>query len=280
MRNFDDFSSGRRRGGNRRGDGRFGSERGARGHNDFGRGGGRLGGHGGGGHRARRGNVRAAILALLTEQPMHGYQMIQELSRRSGGAWTPSPGSIYPTLQLLEDEGLVTSRQSPDGKRMFEITDAGRAEAAASGGPAGHRPWEQSSHGRRQMPVDLGSAIRDTAITLVYAATSGTDEQRAQVVSLLGEFRQKLSDVVPGAPSPGDTPWGPGGWPRGGRGRPSPAGFGLPGWLFGGSGFPFGPGGVWGSNTPEDAPWAASPGADGDVEDADVESEDEGEVEV
>jgi hypothetical protein len=54
----------------------------------------------------------------------------------------------------------------------------------------------------------------------------------------------------------------------------------LPGWLFGGSGFPFGPGGVWGSNTPEDAPWAASPGADGDVEDADVESEDEGEVEV
>jgi DNA-binding PadR family transcriptional regulator len=214
--------------------------------------------------------------------------MIQELSRRSGGAWTPSPGSIYPTLQLLEDEGLVTSHQSTDGKRMFEITDAGRAEAAKSGSGAGQRPWEQSGHGRHQMPVDLVAAIRDTAIALVYAATSGTDEQRAQVVTLLADFRQKLSDVVPGAPSPGDPrgPWGPGGRPRGNRSRSGPGwSFGVPNWLFGGPGAgPFGPGGIWGSNTPDEAaPWASGAGDDGDdgdVEFDDAESDDQSDVEV
>jgi DNA-binding PadR family transcriptional regulator len=301
MRNFDEFGSGPRNPRDRReGRGRFGPGREARGRSDFGfdfgrggghggdrqgrhGGGGGGGGHAGGGRRARRGNVRAAILALLCEQSMHGYQMIQELSRRSGGAWTPSPGSIYPTLQLLEDEGLVTSHQSPDGKRMFEITDAGRAEAARSGSAAGQRPWEQSGHGRRGMPVDIGSAIRDTAIALVYAATSGTDEQRAQVISLLAEFRQKLSDVVPGAPSPGDPrgPWG-GGRPRGNWSRSGPGwSFGVPSWLFGGpGGGPFGPGGIWGSNTPDDEPWASEGGDDGDVDFEHADGGEHGDVEV
>ena len=65
-------------------------------------------GHGRGGRgrgRGRRPNVRNAVLALLTERPMHGYEMIQEIDSRTGGSWRPSPGSIYPTLQLLEDEG-------------------------------------------------------------------------------------------------------------------------------------------------------------------------------
>ncbi|HTW98996.1 MAG TPA: PadR family transcriptional regulator, partial [Acidimicrobiales bacterium] len=75
---------------------------------------------GGGGGRARRGNVRAALLALLAERPMHGYEMIQELDTRTGGAWRPSPGSIYPTLQMLEDEGLVTATEV-DGRRTFTI---------------------------------------------------------------------------------------------------------------------------------------------------------------
>src|SRR3954470_18345027 len=76
----------------------------------------------GGGPRARRGNVRAAILALLVERPMHGYEMIQELEARTNGMWRPSAGSIYPTLQLLEDEGLVTSTES-EGRRRFTLTD-------------------------------------------------------------------------------------------------------------------------------------------------------------
>src|SRR5256885_5126748 len=79
--------------------------------------------------RARRGDVRTAILALLDEKPAHGYDLIKELDERSGGMWQPSPGSVYPTLQLLEDQGLLTSEEV-DGKRVYSITDQGPAELA------------------------------------------------------------------------------------------------------------------------------------------------------
>ena len=78
--------------------------------------------------RMKRGDVRAAILRLLTDSSMHGYQIIHEISTRSGGAWKPSPGSVYPALQLLADEGLVASKESA-GKRTYSLTDAGRAVA-------------------------------------------------------------------------------------------------------------------------------------------------------
>ena len=93
---------------------------------------GRRHGHGGPGGpgehgrgRGRRGNVRAAVLALLTERPMHGYEMIQELDARTGGVWRPSPGSVYPTLQLLEDEGAIASA-SDGGRKAYTLTDTGR----------------------------------------------------------------------------------------------------------------------------------------------------------
>src|SRR5215211_6725890 len=90
-------------------------------------------------HRGRRGDVRGAVLALLAEEPMHGYEMIQRLEERTGGRWRPSAGSIYPTLQLLEDEGLVSSEEV-DGRRVFSLTDDGRKAAEERGdGPA---PWE------------------------------------------------------------------------------------------------------------------------------------------
>ena len=77
------------------------------------------------GRRAGRGDIRAAILVLLAEQPMHGYQIIQELAERTGGVWQPSPGSVYPTLQQLADEDLVREASSESGKRVYELTDAG-----------------------------------------------------------------------------------------------------------------------------------------------------------
>ncbi len=260
MRNFNEYGAGRR--------GPFAPGRG-----DFGGGGGRHGG----GRRARRGNVRAAILALLSEQPMHGYQMIQELSRRSGGAWTPSPGSIYPTLQMLEDEGLVTSRQSPDGKRLFEMTDAGRAEASSARSDAGHRPWEASGHGRGGMPLEFAGAIRDIVISIVYAATNGTDEQRAQVVALLAELRSRVQAIVPDAPSGEDIgrTWGQG---RPGFGR----GFGLPGWIFG-AGAGGGPFGGWGGpgsreHGPSTYGFGAGATDSGENDEADLDEEDDLEV--
>ena len=99
-------------------------------------------GFGGPGMRARRGDIRAAVLRLLSEQPMHGYQMIQELSARSGGAWSPSAGSVYPTLQLLADEGLVTAEETA-GKKVFSLTEAGIAAVAETADqPA---PWDEAA---------------------------------------------------------------------------------------------------------------------------------------
>lgn len=200
---------------------------------------------------------------------MHGYQMIQELSRRSGGAWTPSPGSIYPTLQMLEDEGLVTSKQSPDGKRLFELTEAGKAEAAKSRPAPGQRPWEASGHGRRGGPFD----IRDIVITLVYAATNGTEEQRSQILGLLAELRGRLQAIVPDAPSVDDLArsWGSG------RSGPFGRGWGGPGWAFGAGG-PFGAGGWWGPSSHEHGPsehgfGPEDPSAEYDDDEGDLDDE-------
>ncbi|MGO9197965.1 MAG: PadR family transcriptional regulator [Acidimicrobiales bacterium] len=173
-------------------------------------------------HRAARGNVRAAILALLAEQkatggaPMHGYQMIQELSTRTGGAWRPSPGSVYPTLQLLEDEGLVVS-DAPEGKRVFELTEAGQAEFERTQGS--RAPWDQVSDGFGESRLQLKIAARDTFVQLVWAARHGTEEQRAEILTLLGDLRNRLSALVP----EGSAEHGPG--QARGRGRARHAGW-------------------------------------------------------
>src|SRR4051794_25657413 len=91
------------------------------------------------GPRARRGDVRAALLVLLAEEPRNGYGLMQEIERRSSGAWRPSPGSVYPALQQLEDEELVRSEES-DGRRVFALTDAGRAHVEENREAFGE-PW-------------------------------------------------------------------------------------------------------------------------------------------
>ena len=107
-------------------------------------------GHGRGRHRVRRGDVRSAILALLDDRPMHGYEMIQELEERTGGRWTPSAGSIYPTLQLLEDEGLVTPEEV-EGRKVYSLTDAGKE--AAPERTEGELPWEHVDLARSSSTV-------------------------------------------------------------------------------------------------------------------------------
>ncbi len=97
------------------------------------------------GRRARRGDIRTAALLLLAEEPRNGYQIMQEVQERSGGMWSPSPGSVYPALQQLEDEGLIRTEES-EGRKLFAITDEGRALLAERGAdrPA---PWEQTGDG-------------------------------------------------------------------------------------------------------------------------------------
>src|SRR5690349_3208445 len=91
------------------------------------------------GRRARRGDIRTAALLLLAEEPRNGYQIMQELEERSGGAWRPSPGSVYPALAQLEDEGLVRVEEV-DGRKTYALTDAGRAYVQERKLGA---PWEQ-----------------------------------------------------------------------------------------------------------------------------------------
>ncbi|MFF9365466.1 PadR family transcriptional regulator [Streptomyces griseoluteus] len=155
-----------------------------------------FGGPGFGGHRgrggprgrARRGDVRASILALLKDRPMHGYEMIQEIAERSGGAWKPSPGSVYPTLQLLEDEGLIVS-ESEGGKKLFALTEAGRT--AAEEGP--DAPWEEASRG---VDWEALGEIRQAGSGLMEAFgqvwKTGTKEQRDKALAVLNDARKKL----------------------------------------------------------------------------------------
>ncbi|MFH8992975.1 PadR family transcriptional regulator [Streptomyces sp. NPDC017940] len=150
--------------------------------------GGGRGGRGGPRGRARRGDVRASILALLKDRPMHGYEMIQEIAERSGGAWKPSPGSVYPTLQLLEDEGLIAS-ESEGGKKLFALTDAGR-EAAAEGPDA---PWEEAGRG---VDWEALTEIRQAGFGLMEAFgqvwKSGSKEQCEKALAVVNDARKKM----------------------------------------------------------------------------------------
>jgi len=154
----------------------------------FGFGGGRRGRRGGPGRRARRGDVRAAALALLTERPMHGYEMIQELEERTGGMWRPSPGAVYPALQLLEDQGLVTA-DTDGGKRLFALTDAGREEAAKAGD---RKPWDDVTEGIDPTQFRLRDSLGPIAVAARQVALAGTPEQQATAVEILAETRRKL----------------------------------------------------------------------------------------
>ncbi|MFI1793723.1 PadR family transcriptional regulator [Streptomyces olivaceoviridis] len=145
-------------------------------------------GRGGPRGRARRGDVRASILALLKDRPMHGYEMIQEIAERSGGAWKPSPGSVYPTLQLLEDEGLIAS-ESEGGKKLFALTESGRA--AADEGP--DAPWEEASRG---VDWEALTEIRQAGFGLMEAFgqvwKTGSKEQREKALAVINDARKKL----------------------------------------------------------------------------------------
>lgn len=145
-------------------------------------------GRGGGRGRARRGDVRASLLALLKERPMHGYEMIQEIAERSHNTWKPSPGSVYPTLQLLEDEGLIGS-ESEGGKKLFSLTDTGRAEADS--GP--DAPWDAAGRGidweamgeARKAGGGLVSAFQQVWL-------NGTPEQREKALGVVNDARKRL----------------------------------------------------------------------------------------
>lgn len=145
------------------------------------------------GMRMGRGDVRAAVLSLLTEKPMHGYQIIHEIEERSGGAWKPSPGSVYPTLQLLADEGLIVAEES-NGRKTYSLTDEGQRAAGSAAENAA--PWD--TEGVRESA--RATALPKAGINLAHAAAqvgrSGNPEQVKQAVAVLEEARRKLYSIL------------------------------------------------------------------------------------
>lgn len=169
--------------------------------------GGGPGGFGGprGGHRGRRarGDVRTAVLALLREEPMHGYQIIQEIGERSGGSWRPSPGSVYPTVSQLADEGLVRTEKA-EGRSVIHLTDAGRTYVD-------EHHEELDAVWSTAAAEDGFTALREAGAGLAGAvaqvAQVGRDEQVAEAVRLLDDTRRRLYLLLAGEETTGvETP--------------------------------------------------------------------------
>jgi len=145
--------------------------------------------------RAPHGSVRAVVLWALAEKPMHGYQIISEIEERSGGFWRLSPGSVYPTLQQLADEALVTS--SDEGsRRVYALTDEGRSVAQEIRDGHGAEPWADAKKlGERRYL--LWRALSDVAEATRKVAVEGTEEQADKVLGLLEAVLADMQSALP-----------------------------------------------------------------------------------
>ncbi|HMD56542.1 MAG TPA: PadR family transcriptional regulator [Solirubrobacteraceae bacterium] len=165
------------------------------------------GGPRGRGRKARRGDIRTAALLLLAEEPRNGYQIMQEVEERSGGVWRPSPGSVYPALQQLEDEGLI-STQEVDGRKLFAITDEGRALVQERGEdrPA---PWEEMSSDLSSGAHELGRLMREVASAFVQVMRTGSESQVAKAREVLDQTRRELYRILADGEGDGEGEGGP-----------------------------------------------------------------------
>ena len=164
------------------------------------------GGAGGGGRRrprVRRGDVRSAILDILhtSEEPLNGYQVIQQIADRTDGVWKPSPGSVYPTMAQLLDEGLV--EDAPTGRKAVQLTDVGTAyvqehhdEMAAVWAPFVEEEDDDEATNFKQV-------IGQTVGAIIQVATTGSPDQREKAIEILGDARRRLYGLL--AEGPEDT---------------------------------------------------------------------------
>ena len=147
-----------------------------------------------GGGRAKRGNVRAAALALLAEEPMNGYQIIQQISERSGGIWQPSPGSVYPALAQLEDEGLIALQDTTGGRRAYGLTENGRAYVAEHAEEL-NAPWSAMA-GAASTAHDMRRLVHQVHLAATQVISAGTDEQVSQARKVLTQARRALYRIL------------------------------------------------------------------------------------
>jgi DNA-binding PadR family transcriptional regulator len=181
---------------NQPGQGRHGHHR----HRHHGFGSGPFGGFGPGGgprgrgRKARRGDIRTAALLLLSEEQRNGYEIMQEVEERSDGVWRPSPGSVYPALAQLEDEGLIRS-QELDGRKLFALTDEGRAYVKERGEDKSP-PWEQMSGDVSNQAHELGKLMREVASAFVQVMKTGSEAQMGEARKILAAARKDLYRIL------------------------------------------------------------------------------------
>ncbi|MGE5136513.1 MAG: PadR family transcriptional regulator [Gemmatimonadota bacterium] len=148
------------------------------------------------GPKASRGDVRAAILALLREGPRNGYQIMSEIEERSGGAWRPSPGAVYPALQQLADEGLIEAEES-SGRRTFSLTEAGRRHIEEHP-EAARAAWESMAPGEPGEVPGLFAQAARLAGSIVQVAHAGTPAQVREAEALLEQTRRRMYQILAG----------------------------------------------------------------------------------
>lgn len=136
-------------------------------------------------------------MALLDEQPMHGYEVIAALEEKSGGRWKPSPGSIYPALHRLEHRGFISATEGDDGKRRFELTEAGRERVAEHRRAGNDTPWDEHGLGDQG---ELRRAISELVGPAKQIGRFGTAEQTTSAVEVIKETTAKLYRILADGP--------------------------------------------------------------------------------
>ena len=144
------------------------------------------------GRRRRRGEARAAILALLSEQPMHGYELMHQIDVRTRGMWRPSPGVIYPALQMLKNDGLVADEEV-DGRRVFSLSDAGRTEADRD---SMNSSLEQIAGSADPAVFELRDAALQVGAAVTQIAQSGRRRQIERALEVLSDTRRRLYSIL------------------------------------------------------------------------------------
>jgi DNA-binding PadR family transcriptional regulator len=147
------------------------------------------------GPRVKRGDVRAAALALLAEEPRNGYQIIQEIGERSGDVWRPSPGSVYPALQQLEDEGLVRAETGEGKRRAYVLTDEGRAYVEAHPDEV-RAPWDVVAGSVGGDAIELRRLLSQVAMAAVQVVSVGNSAQVGQAHQILTDTRRGLYRIL------------------------------------------------------------------------------------
>lgn len=162
------------------------------------------------GRRVKRGDVRAAALSLLAEEPRNGYQIIQEIESQSHGVWRPSPGSVYPALQQLEDEGLIRAEEGEGGRKAFHLTDAGRAYVASHADELS-APWEALAGTGADDVIDMRQLFGQVAMAAMQVVSVGTETQIEAARRVLSQARRNLYGILasdegdPGESQPGSA---------------------------------------------------------------------------